>query len=67
MATVEYIPDGHNEDASVAVRERAGRRQARPRAVAHLTGSERAANGKAAARGGAALPAWRMGAGRRPA
>ena len=47
MATVEYIPDGHNEDASVAVRERAGRRQARPRAVAHLTGSERAANGKA--------------------
>ena len=48
MATVEHITDGHNELASVAVRERAGSRQARPRAVAHLTGSERAASGKAA-------------------
>ena len=27
------IPDGHSEDARVAVRERAGRRQARPRAI----------------------------------
>ena len=48
MATIEHIRDGHNEHASVAERERADRRPPRPRAVAHLTGRERAASGKAA-------------------
>ena len=48
MATVEHIPDGHSELASVAVRERPRNRQARPRAIAHPTGPERAASGKAA-------------------
>ena len=48
MTTVEHITDGHDELASVAVRIRGGRRDVRPRAIAHPTGWERAASGKAA-------------------
>ena len=48
MTTVEHTTDRRSELANVAVRERGGSRNARSRAVAHFTGSERAAIGKAA-------------------
>ena len=48
MAIAEHLTDGHNELANATVRERGGARRAKPRAAAHPTESDRAANGKAA-------------------
>ena len=63
MADVETPLEGSE---AVGTRERDGRHP-RPKAIPHPTAAERAATGQGGEGGGAALRAWRMGAGLRSA